>query len=86
MLQDSVDKDKDTYYDKVKGLQWRVKPEYFVYEDDNAATHLIRNAFGGNRRELFSGIITASSNRAREVRDDTTVQVIFFGDSDSSIK
>ncbi|OLN97829.1 Protein phosphatase 2C-like protein [Colletotrichum chlorophyti] len=60
---------------------WHATPEYFVVEDlDNAAVHLIKNAFGGRRRTLFTGVTLAYPPLARTVRDDTTVQVIFFQD------
>jgi len=61
-------------------MQWRAVPIYFVCEDDNAATHLIKNVFGGSRKELFCGIMSTYPPMSRNVRDDVTVQVIFFGD------
>jgi len=72
-------KDYDTYYDEKRGLRWRVKPEHFVYEDENAAVHLVRIAFGGSRRELFCGIVT-DMDPSKTIRDDVTVQVVFFDD------
>jgi pyruvate dehydrogenase phosphatase len=33
--------------------EWKTRPEHFVVEDKNAAVHLIKNAFGGSRRDLF---------------------------------
>ena len=60
---------------------WRATPEHFAIEDlDNAAVCLAKNAFGGNRRELFRGVMTEVAPRSRYVRDDVTVQVIFFED------
>ena len=60
---------------------WRATPEYFAIEDlDNAAVCLAKNALGGSRRELFRGVMTETSPRSRYVRDDVTVQVIFFAD------
>ncbi|KAF9880392.1 protein phosphatase 2c [Colletotrichum karsti] len=60
---------------------WAAKPENFVVEDmDNAAVHLIKNALGGARRSLFTGAALAYPPIARNVRDDVTVQVIFFQD------
>ncbi|KAL4406741.1 protein phosphatase 2C [Colletotrichum abscissum] len=60
---------------------WYAKPEHFVVEDlDNAAVHLIKNALGGTRRSLFTGVTLAYPPLARNVRDDVTVQVIFFQD------
>lgn len=60
---------------------WRATPEHFAIEDlDSAAVCLIKNAFGGARRDLFRGVMTETSPRSRYVRDDVTVQVIFFRD------
>ncbi|PYI04608.1 protein serine/threonine phosphatase 2C, partial [Aspergillus sclerotiicarbonarius CBS 121057] len=57
---------------------WKVKPEWFVYEDDNAATHLVKNAFGGLQRQLFTGVLTVDTPVSKTMRDDVTVQVVFF--------
>ncbi|KAL1637953.1 hypothetical protein SLS56_000510 [Neofusicoccum ribis] len=73
-------KKEDWWLDEGKYVEWRATPEHFVVEDDNVATHLVRNAFGGARRNLFCGVMTAYPPISRNVRDDTTVQVIFFGD------
>jgi len=80
--------DDDTYYDEdEEALKWRVSPKHFVVEDDNCGIHLIKNALGGNRRELFNGIMTVTPPLSRNVRDDITVQVIFFGvDTQGMIK
>lgn len=58
--------------------EWKAESEFVVTEDKNAATHLIRNALGGNRRDLFTGVMSALAPFSREARDDVTVQVIFF--------
>jgi pyruvate dehydrogenase phosphatase len=58
----------------------KVSPDTFVVEDENVATHLVRNALGGNRREHFCGELSLQSPDSRYERDDITVQVIFFGD------
>ncbi|KAH0428616.1 protein phosphatase 2c [Colletotrichum camelliae] len=64
---------------------WYAKPENFVVEDlDNAAVHLIKNALGGARRTLFTGVTLAYPPLSRSVRDDVTVQVIFFQDQAKS--
>jgi pyruvate dehydrogenase phosphatase len=57
---------------------WEVKPEDFVYEEHNAATHLVQNAFGGRRRGLFCGAM-GEKEMARWARDDISVVVVFFG-------
>lgn len=59
---------------------WKVKRETFVVEQDNAATHLVQNAFGGSKRRLFRTVMSAYYPLSRNVRDDVTVQVIFYGE------
>ena len=68
--------------DKAEGISFeefaKVKPECFVVEDENVATHLVRNAFGGSQRQRFTGVMTVDAPQCRTMRDDVTVQVIFF--------
>ncbi|OAQ98383.1 hypothetical protein LLEC1_07195 [Akanthomyces lecanii] len=47
-------------------------------QDDNVAVHLMRNALGGNHRELLAGNVAIRAPYARDVRDDITIQVLFF--------
>ena len=61
-------------------LVWTATPDYFVVENDNAASHLVKNAFGGSRRDLFRAVMSNYPPVSRNVRDDITIQVIFFGD------
>ncbi|KAK2608632.1 hypothetical protein QQS21_002861 [Conoideocrella luteorostrata] len=62
-------------------------PEFFAIEDlDNAAVCLVKNALGGARRAMFCGAITAYAPISRYVRDDMTVQVVFFHNPDDSTK
>ncbi|KAF6804844.1 protein phosphatase 2C [Colletotrichum musicola] len=77
---------KPSSFDMSKGwANWAATPEHFVVEDlDNAAVHLVKNALGGNRRTLFTGAALAYPPLARNVRDDVTVQVIFFQDPSKS--
>jgi len=51
----------------------------FVVEDNNVATHLVRNALGGKKQEQVSALLTLPYPTSRRFRDDLTVQVIFFG-------
>ncbi|KIA75519.1 pyruvate dehydrogenase [Aspergillus ustus] len=51
-------------------------------QDSNSAVHLIRNAFGGAHRELISARLAFEAPHSRRVRDDTTVQVVFFNMKD----
>lgn len=74
------DRDPDTYYDEnEKCLKWRVSPKHFVVEDEHVGVHLIKNALGGNRRRLFEAVMSIQPPLSRNVRDDITVHVIFFG-------
>lgn len=60
---------------------WSSKPEDFAIEDmDSAAVCLVKNAFGGRRRGLLRGVVSAEGPGSRYARDDVTVQVIFFDD------
>ncbi|TFB00109.1 hypothetical protein CCMA1212_008342 [Trichoderma ghanense] len=62
-------------------LSYKATPEYFAIEDlDNAAVCLVKNALGGRRRGLFCGAMTVATPTSRYMRDDITVQVIFFED------
>lgn len=77
---DAAAKDKGG---KDKGLpeDWKATEEWFtVSEGDNAAAHLARQSLGGNRRELFCSVVGLKAPGSRNVRDDITVQVVFFGD------
>ena len=60
---------------------WKCRPEDFVVEDDNAATHVARNALGGKRREQFCTLLGVLDPQKDDAHDDTTVQVLFFGDA-----
>jgi pyruvate dehydrogenase phosphatase len=58
--------------------RWRFQQKYTTVRDDNAAVHLIRNAFGGNQTAHFEVIMTPDAPQARSFRDDTSVIVVFF--------
>lgn len=47
-------------------------------QDDNAAVHLVRNALGGGDEEMVRGALTFRYPNSRDIRDDITVQVVFF--------
>ncbi|KAJ2974121.1 hypothetical protein NUW58_g8757 [Xylaria curta] len=61
-----------------KGVSWKFKEERTTIQDDNVAVHLMRNALGGNHQELIAGRLTFNPPSSRRVRDDITVQVVFF--------
>ncbi|KAF3938509.1 hypothetical protein ABW19_dt0206499 [Dactylella cylindrospora] len=54
--------------------------EMFVFEDDHAGVHLIRNALGGVRegRLQFTLSLPPGKDAAKRHRDDITVIVVFF--------
>ncbi|PYH89037.1 protein serine/threonine phosphatase 2C [Aspergillus ellipticus CBS 707.79] len=60
----------------------------FVLEDTNAATHLLRNALGGQLHdgEMVRAMLTLSPPLSRRYRDDLTIMVIFFDEGQGSIK
>jgi len=78
-------------YDAETGtpVSWKVAPEYFSIEDDNAAACLARNALGGNRIGLVQGLLTAYNlpgSLSRNVLDDMTIIVVFFNKADPEIQ
>lgn len=61
----------------------RRRPEgRFVYEDANAATHLVRNALGGKDRDQVCALLSIPAPQSRAYRDDLTVTVVFFGEQE----
>jgi pyruvate dehydrogenase phosphatase len=50
----------------------------FIFEDDNLATHLTRNALGGANRDRVAGLLAIPAPLARRYRDDITVNVLLF--------
>ncbi|KAJ5042921.1 uncharacterized protein L3040_004312 [Drepanopeziza brunnea f. sp. 'multigermtubi'] len=61
-----------------KGVSWKFVAERATFQDDNVAVHLVRNSLGGNHHELLAGRLAFSSPFSRSLRDDITVQVVFF--------
>lgn len=79
----SSDKDLLRPAFRYQSTQKRSGPEYLM-EDTNVATHLIRNALSaGGRKEYVSTLVSIPSPMSRKYRDDLTVTVVFFGDSDN---
>ncbi|KAI6092414.1 protein serine/threonine phosphatase 2C [Hypoxylon rubiginosum] len=58
--------------------QCRYEPRKTTLQDDNAAVHLVRNGLGGGDEEMVKGALTFRYPNSRDIRDDITVQVIFF--------
>lgn len=66
---------------------YKATPDHFAIEDlDNAAVCLVKNALGGKRHDLFRGALSSSTPVSRYIRDDITVQVVFFNDPHNSSK
>ncbi|CAG8424846.1 unnamed protein product [Penicillium salamii] len=57
---------------------WVMEREDFVVEQDNLATHLVRNAFGGKEHDLFCSVMSTLSSDSKQARDDVTVIVVMF--------
>lgn len=56
----------------------------FLLEDENVATHLIRNALSlGGSKEYVSTLVSIPATKSRRYRDDLTVTVVFFGEGES---
>ncbi len=54
----------------IRQLQWDIKDkdERFVVEDENVATHLVRNALGGRDRDLVCALLSLVSPNSRRYR------------------
>ncbi|KAK0619450.1 phosphatase 2C-like domain-containing protein [Immersiella caudata] len=53
-----------------------------VVQDVNVATHVARNALGGDDHDLISSLFLLGGSNARRFRDDLTVTVVFFGNEE----
>ncbi|WVQ80477.1 hypothetical protein IAT38_002582 [Cryptococcus sp. DSM 104549] len=58
----------------------------WVFEDDNAATHLVRNGLGGADRVLRRQMLSVKKPGVRQVRDDITAMVLWFNDDEPQSK
>lgn len=61
-----------------KGSSWKFEEGRTTVQEENVAVHLVRNLLGGNHHELIAGRLAFGPPSSRRVRDDITVQVIFF--------
>ncbi|KAI0121733.1 phosphatase 2C-like domain-containing protein [Xylariales sp. AK1849] len=59
-------------------VEFRFSEERTTLQDTNAAVHLVRNALDGNYHEIVSSTLAFGPPFARYIRDDITVQVVFF--------
>lgn len=53
-------------------------PDNYIKLDTNAATHLIRNGFGGSDHERIRQLLALRAPISRRYRDDVTTTVVFF--------
>ncbi|KAJ3045532.1 hypothetical protein HDV00_009189 [Rhizophlyctis rosea] len=58
----------------------------WLCKDDNAATHLIRNALGKGSDEKMGKLLALQAPRSRRFRDDITVNVVFFGEESKVVE
>ncbi|KAI5863038.1 protein serine/threonine phosphatase 2C [Durotheca rogersii] len=56
----------------------KYEPRKAALRDANAAVHLVRNGLGGADDETVRGALTFRYPNSRFIRDDITVQVVFF--------
>lgn len=63
----------------LKAASPRYVEERATFKDDNAAVHLTRNSLGGNHHGLIASRLAYNAPFSRHLRDDITVQVVFFG-------
>ncbi|KAJ5827020.1 hypothetical protein N7447_003783 [Penicillium robsamsonii] len=80
-LWDYLSKSTDRRFDYGRfwdDVDWKFVEERTTTQDDNAAVHLVRNSLGGSHHELIAGRLAFGPPFSRRVRDDITVQVVFF--------
>ncbi|KAI1107208.1 protein serine/threonine phosphatase 2C [Jackrogersella minutella] len=58
--------------------QCRYEEQKTTVQDDNVAVHLVRNGLGGGDEQMVRGALTFRYPNSRDIRDDITVQVVFF--------
>ncbi|OTB20129.1 hypothetical protein K445DRAFT_312546 [Daldinia sp. EC12] len=58
--------------------QCKFEEEKLTLQDNNAAVHLVRNGLGGGDEKMVQGALTFRYPNSRDIRDDITVQVVFF--------
>ena len=56
-------------------IQWHVSPKHFTVEDEHCGIHMIRNALGGRRKDLLTGVMTVQPPYSRKVRDGKFYEV-----------
>lgn len=60
------------------GTSWKFVEDRTTIQDSNAATHLARNALGGNNKEMQNAWLAFQPPMSRNIRDDITIQVLLF--------
>jgi hypothetical protein len=61
-----------------KGVNWKFGKRRTTIGDESAGLHLIQKALGGNQKELIADRLAVGAPLSRNLRDDITVQVVFF--------
>ncbi|PWN26478.1 protein serine/threonine phosphatase 2C [Jaminaea rosea] len=58
--------------------------QVFAFQDENLATHLVRNALGGGGAQRVNAYLAIPAGDARRYRDDITVNVVLLGEKQAS--
>ncbi|CAI2163229.1 10908_t:CDS:1 [Funneliformis geosporum] len=86
---DIIDDEKENSSNfKEDELKWEnsMQEKVFTFVDENASTHLIRNACGGAKQDQLCALLSLPSPMSRRFIDDITVTVVFFGPDNQSNK
>jgi pyruvate dehydrogenase phosphatase len=69
-LADRIEEDLEEDEQPHRPRQWQMKRRLsrFVVQDQNAATHIARNAFGGSETDLMAGLLALSTPNSRRFR------------------
>ncbi|CAG8689129.1 9780_t:CDS:1, partial [Funneliformis caledonium] len=85
---DIIDEKENPPILKEDELKWEnyKQEKAFTFVDENASTHLIRNAYGGAKQDQVCALLSLPSPISRRFVDDITVTVVFFGPDNQSNK
>ncbi|CAB4490091.1 uncharacterized protein OCT59_022923 [Rhizophagus irregularis] len=82
-----INEEKNNFSEDELKYENNMQEKVFTFVDENASTHLIRNALGGAKQDLLCALLSLPSPISRRFRDDITVTVVFFGpDYQTNIK
>jgi len=76
---EDITDNKEVLKEPVSKQHMNTPPLRVATRDANVATHLVRNALGGEDYEQVSLLLSIPTPMTRNYRDDLTVTVVFFG-------